>query len=45
MIRMDNLATATNPERLAEIRGCWQTVLYSMTEELARRKAESTDQP
>ncbi len=39
MIRMDNLATTTSPERLVEIREDWQRVLFSMTEELARRKS------
>jgi hypothetical protein len=43
MSRMDNLATTTSPERLAEIREDWQKVLFPMTEELARRKAASTD--
>ena len=37
MIRMDHLATTTSPERLAEIREYYQRIIFSMTEELARR--------
>ncbi len=43
MTRMDNLAITTSPERLAEIREDWQRVLFSMTEELARRKSSLAD--
>ncbi len=43
MTRMDNLAITTSPERLAEIREDWQKVLFSMTEELARRKSSLAD--
>ena len=43
MTRMDNLAITTSPERLAEIREDWQRVLFSMTEELARRKSSLPD--
>lgn len=43
MLRMDNFAMATSPERLAEVRGPWQVILRSMTDELVRRKSLSTD--